>query len=75
LPPEQLGLPQLVLDVGIQQVGEAPSHLPAHSPVPPHELRAGVPPVRGAPLTRMHLPSVPISLHERHCSVHSELQQ
>jgi hypothetical protein len=71
----QLALPHAVLDVGYWQVCALPLHCPAQEPVPPHAVRAGVPPVRGAPMTTTQVPSAPASLHEPHCAAQSALQQ
>ena len=68
-------LPHEVLVVGNLQLTPTPSHMPAHTPVPPQTVRAGVPPVRGLPTIGMHVPSEPASLHDVHWPVQSALQQ
>jgi hypothetical protein len=72
LPFEQMvGLPHWVPLDGNTHDAATPLQYPAHEPEPPH----GVWPVRGASLTKMHVPNEPGSLHERHCSVQSLSQQ
>lgn len=74
-PAVQVGpVPQLIPDPGNWQLADWPSHTGAHAPLPVHAVRAGVPPVRGAPLTRRQVPSEPLSLHDEHWSVHASLQ-
>jgi hypothetical protein len=48
----------------------APSHVPAQAPVPLHAVR--VP--RGAPVTSLHVPTLPDSLHASHEPVHARSQ-
>jgi hypothetical protein len=51
-------------------VRSEPLHCALHAPVPTHAVR--VP--RGAPLTAMHVPTLPATLHASHCPVHSVSQ-
>jgi hypothetical protein len=51
--------------------GSPPSHLPWHIPMPAHATRGG----RGAPITVLHVPTLPASAQAWHCPPHGESQQ
>jgi hypothetical protein len=70
VPLAQLAARQLVDAPGKLQVALVPPHVPAHTPVP---AQAGWP-VRGAPLTKLHVPGLPVLLQYSHAPAHAELQ-
>jgi len=43
-----------------------PSQYPLQTPVPPQAVRVA----SGAPVTALHLPTEPVSLHDSHCPSH-----
>lgn len=67
----QLAVPHEVLEDGYWQVSFVPSQLPAQASLPPQPARAP----RGAPRMCWQIPGEPVSLHEKHWPVQSELQQ
>jgi hypothetical protein len=72
LPAAQLAAVQTVEAVGkAQAVASMPSHWALHLPVPPQAARG----LTGSPLTALHLPSEPASLHDWHCPLHFPSQQ
>lgn len=72
LPAEQLAGVQTVEPSGnAQALPFVPSHWALHLPVPPHAARGLI----GSPLTALHLPTEPLSLHDWHCPSHVPSQQ
>jgi len=51
MPLEHIAVPHVVLPPGRMQLSATPLHCPWHWPEPVHATRAGVLPVRGAPVT------------------------
>jgi hypothetical protein len=63
--------PQMVWLDGNAHASWVPSHVPAHVPVPAHVARGAM----GVPVTRVHVPSWPVTLHASHCAEQSRSQQ
>jgi hypothetical protein len=61
----------VVLPGKAHAVAVVPSHWALHLPVPPQAARGLI----GSPLTVLHLPTEPVSLHDWHCPSHLPSQQ